>query len=103
MTKPSPELPVPLTTLTDDEILFRDSVRQFADREIAPLVREMDEHGAIPRHLIGQLFDLGVMGIEIPDQFGGSGARFFHAALAVEVTPRSIRLSAFSSMSTIRS
>ena len=84
MTKPSPELPVPLTTLTDDEILFRDSVRQFADREIAPLVREMDEHGAIPRHLIGQLFDLGVMGIEIPDQFGGSGARFFHAVLAVE-------------------
>ncbi len=84
MTKPSPELPVPLTTLTDDETLFRDSVRQFADREIAPLVREMDEHGAIPRHLIGQLFDLGVMGIEIPDQFGGSGARFFHAVLAVE-------------------
>ncbi len=84
MTKPSPELPVPLTTLTDDETLFRDSVRQFADREIAPLVREMDEHGAIPRPLIGQLFDLGVMGIEIPDQFGGSGARFFHAVLAVE-------------------
>jgi alkylation response protein AidB-like acyl-CoA dehydrogenase len=70
--------------LSDDETLFKDSVRQFADREVAPLVREMDEHGAIPRQLIERLFDLGVMAVEIPDQFGGGGARFFHAVLAVE-------------------
>jgi alkylation response protein AidB-like acyl-CoA dehydrogenase len=84
MMPPPPEPPVPLTTLSDDETLFRDSVRQFAGREVAPLVRQMDEHAAIPRPLIGQLFDLGVMGIEIPDHFGGSGAGFFHAVLAVE-------------------
>jgi alkylation response protein AidB-like acyl-CoA dehydrogenase len=84
MTPPPPEPLVPLTTLSEDETLFRDSVRQFAGREVTPLVRQMDEHAAIPRPLIGQLFDLGVMGIEIPDHFGGSGARFFHAVLAVE-------------------
>jgi alkylation response protein AidB-like acyl-CoA dehydrogenase len=84
MTRPSSELPAPLSTLSDDETLFRDSVRQFAVRAVTPLVREMDEQAAIPRALIGQLFDLGVMAIEIPDQFGGSGATFFHAVLAVE-------------------
>jgi alkylation response protein AidB-like acyl-CoA dehydrogenase len=84
MTRPLSELPAPLSTLSDDETLFRDSVRQFAVRDVAPLVRQMDEQAAIPRALIGQLFDLGVMAIEIPDQLGGSGARFFHAVLAVE-------------------
>jgi alkylation response protein AidB-like acyl-CoA dehydrogenase len=84
MTRPSSELPAPLSALSDDETLFRDSVRQFAVRDVTPLVREMDEQAAIPRALVGQLFDLGVMAIEIPDQFGGSGATFFHAVLAVE-------------------
>jgi len=74
----------PLTNLTEDERLFRDSVLQFADREIRPLVRDMDEHAKIPRELIDKLFDLGVMGIEVPETFGGGGATFFHAALAVE-------------------
>src|SRR5438128_7608220 len=77
-----------LTTLSDDETLFRDSVYQFADREIRPLVREMDEHAKIPRELIDKLFDLGVMAIEIPDVFGGAGASFFHAVLAVEAVSR---------------
>src|SRR5436190_1985466 len=77
-----------LTTLSEDERLFRDSVYEFADREIRPLVREMDEHAKIPRALIDRLFDLGVMGIEIPESFGGSGARFFHAVLAVEALSR---------------
>src|SRR5881397_3126077 len=77
-----------LTTLAEDERLFRDSVYEFADREIRPLVREMDEHAKIPRELIDKLFDLGVMGIEIPDTFGGGGATFFHAALAVEALSR---------------
>ncbi len=73
-----------LTTLNEDEILFRDSVAEFADAQIRPLAREMDEHAKIPRPLLDQLFDLGVMGIEIPAEFGGAGARFFHSVLAVE-------------------
>jgi alkylation response protein AidB-like acyl-CoA dehydrogenase len=77
-----------LTRLAEDETLFRDSVLEFADREIRPLVREMDEHAKIPRALIDKLFSLGVMGIEIPDRFGGSGASFFHAVLAVEALAR---------------
>ena len=77
-----------LTMLSEDERLFRDSVYEFADREIRPLVREMDEHAKIPRALIDKLFDLGVMGIEVPDSYGGGGARFFHAVLAVEALSR---------------
>jgi alkylation response protein AidB-like acyl-CoA dehydrogenase len=78
------EGPTALTRLAEDEALFRDSVLEFADREIRPLVREMDEHAKIPRTLIDKLFALGVMGIEIPEHFGGSGASFFHSVLAVE-------------------
>jgi alkylation response protein AidB-like acyl-CoA dehydrogenase len=77
-----------LTTLSEDERLFRDSVYEFADREIRPLVREMDEHAKIPRSLIDKLFELGVMGIEIPDAYQGGGAQFFHAVLAVEALSR---------------
>src|SRR5712692_961547 len=80
--------PQPLTALLEDERLFRDSVYEFADREIRPLVREMDEHAKIPKALVDKLFDLGVMGIEIPEGYGGSGARFFHAVLAVEALSR---------------
>jgi alkylation response protein AidB-like acyl-CoA dehydrogenase len=83
------ELAMPaLTTLSEDERLFRDSVYEFADRDIRPLVREMDEHAKIAPALIGKLFDLGVMGIEIPDSFGGGGASFFHSVLAVEALSR---------------
>lgn len=74
----------PLSHLTDDEQLFRDSIREFADREIRPLVREMDERARIPRPLIDQLFQMGAMAIEVPDRLGGAGAGFFHAVLAVE-------------------
>jgi alkylation response protein AidB-like acyl-CoA dehydrogenase len=77
-----------LTTLSEDERLFRDSVYEFADREIRPLVREMDEHAKVDKSLIAKLFDLGVMGIEIPDSFGGGGASFFHSVLAVEALSR---------------
>lgn len=77
-----------LTQLSDDERLFRDSVYEFADREIRPRVREMDEHAKIARDLIDKLFDLGTMGIEIPEAFGGSGATFFHSVLAVEAFSR---------------
>src|SRR5438045_6900797 len=78
----------PLTTLSEDERLFRDSVYEFADREVRPLVREMDEHAKIPPALVEKLFDLGVMGIEIPDAYGGGGATFFHSVLAVEALSR---------------
>jgi len=78
----------PLTHLSDDERLFRDSVYEFADREIRPMVREMDEHAKIPRPLIDKLFELGVMGVEIPETFGGAGATFFHSVLAVEAFSR---------------
>ena len=74
--------------LSEDEKLFRDSVYRFADREIRPLVREMDETASMPRRLIDRLFELGVMGIEVPDDLGGSGATFFHAVLAVEALSR---------------
>ena len=81
---PSRLSPRALGTLSEDEQLFRDSVRAFADREIRPLVREMDEQAAIPRALLDKLFALGLMGIEIPEAHGGAGASFFHAVLAVE-------------------
>jgi alkylation response protein AidB-like acyl-CoA dehydrogenase len=77
-----------LTMLSEDERLFRDSVYEFADREVRPLVREMDEQAKIPRALLDKLFDLGVMAIEIPESYGGGGARFFHSVLAVEALSR---------------
>jgi len=77
-----------LTSLSEEERLVRDSVYEFADREIRQLVREMDEHAKIPRPLIDKLFALGVMGIEIPESHGGGGAGFFHAVLAVEALSR---------------
>ena len=78
----------PLTDLSEDERLFRDSVYEFADREIRPLVRDMDERAAIADGLVDKLFALGVMGIEIPEAFGGSGGTFFHSVLAVEALSR---------------
>ena len=74
--------------LTEEEILFRDTVFAFAAREIRPRVREMDEHAGMPRQLIDQLFELGVMGIEIPDAHGGAGGSFFLSVLAVEALSR---------------
>jgi alkylation response protein AidB-like acyl-CoA dehydrogenase len=78
----------PLTRLTEDERLLRASVREFAEGRIRPLVREMDEHAKIPRTLIDELFDLGVMGVEIPEASGGSGGTFFHSVLVVEELSR---------------
>ena len=77
-----------LTSLDEDEALFRGSVYEFADQEIRPRVREMDEQAHIPRQLIDKLFELGVMAIEIPEAHGGAGAAFFHAVLAVEALSR---------------
>jgi alkylation response protein AidB-like acyl-CoA dehydrogenase len=76
--------PSPLTSLTEDEILFRDNVRQFAEDKIRPLAHEMDEKAIFDHSLIDQFFQLGLMGIEIPEQYGGAGGKFFEAILAVE-------------------
>ncbi len=80
--------PAPLTTLTEDEILFRDNIRQFADEKVRPLVKEMDEKGVFEKDLIHDFFQLGLMGIEIPEQYGGGAAKFFEAILAVEELSR---------------
>jgi butyryl-CoA dehydrogenase/short/branched chain acyl-CoA dehydrogenase len=80
--------PTPLTTLTEDEVLFRDNVRHFAEDKIRPLVKEMDEKGMFDHSLIDQFFQLGLMGIEIPEQYGGAGGKFFEAILAVEECSR---------------
>ena len=77
-----------LTRLSEDEVIFRDSVYEFADKEIRPLAREMDEHAKMSPGLIAKLFDLGVMSVEIPESYGGAGGTFFHSVLAVESLSR---------------
>jgi butyryl-CoA dehydrogenase/short/branched chain acyl-CoA dehydrogenase len=74
----------PLTQLNDEERLFRDTVRRFAEERIAPLVREMDEAAALHKPLLRELFELGLMGIEIPEEYGGQGGNFFQCVLAIE-------------------
>src|SRR5512135_827214 len=79
---------LPLTDLSEDEKAFRDVVRDFAEEKVRPLVRKMDEESKIPRELIDACFELGVMGVEIPEQHGGAGAAFFMSVLAVEELAR---------------
>jgi alkylation response protein AidB-like acyl-CoA dehydrogenase len=74
----------PLTALSEEETAFRDLVADFAAREIAPLRSEMDEAQAMRPDLVRQLFELDVMGIEVPEQYGGAGSSFFNAILVVE-------------------
>ena len=73
-----------LTHLSEEEQLFRDTVRRFAREQIAPHVREMDEAGVFRKELLRQFFELGLMGIEVPEEFGGSGGDFFQCILAIE-------------------
>jgi butyryl-CoA dehydrogenase/short/branched chain acyl-CoA dehydrogenase len=80
--------PAPLTALSEDEQMFRDNIRQFADEKVRPLVREMDEKQVFNADLIKEFFQLGLMGIEIPEQFGGGNGTFFEAILAVEEISR---------------
>ena len=76
--------PPALTQLTEDEIAFRGAVREFAENEIKPLVHEMDTKGELRSDLIKKLFEMGLMGIESPEKYGGAGSSFFMACLAVE-------------------
>jgi alkylation response protein AidB-like acyl-CoA dehydrogenase len=77
-----------LTILSEDEQMFRDMVREFADNELRPLVEKQDQEMKLDSSLLPKLFELGLMGIEIPDEYGGAGASFFMAALAVEELAR---------------
>ncbi len=78
----------PLTILTDEETLFRQSVREFAEQQIRPLAGEMDENAKFSPDLIAQFFELGLMGIAIPEEYGGQGGSFFTAIIAVEELSR---------------
>src|ERR1019366_668941 len=81
----SMETPPPaLTALSEDEQLFQATVRRFAREQIRPWVREMDEAGVFRKDIIKQFFELGLMGIEIPEEYGGQGGTFFQSVLAVE-------------------
>ena len=84
----APARSLPLTDLSEDERMFREQVRQFAESEVRPLVGKMDKEAQIPRALIDDCFELGIMGIEIPDSHGGAGATFFMSVLAVEELAR---------------
>jgi butyryl-CoA dehydrogenase/short/branched chain acyl-CoA dehydrogenase len=75
----------PITQLSEDERLFADAVRGFACDEVAPLVRRMDEEQHMDAALIEKMFAMGLMGIEILEEYGGSGGSFFDAVLAVEL------------------
>jgi butyryl-CoA dehydrogenase/short/branched chain acyl-CoA dehydrogenase len=77
-------MPMALTQLGEEERMFRDTVRRFAEEQIGPLVRGMDESQQMDPGLIKKLFELGLMGIEIPEAYGGAGGTFFNAILAVE-------------------
>ncbi|HEY7685961.1 MAG TPA: acyl-CoA dehydrogenase [Gemmatimonadales bacterium] len=74
----------PLTTLSEEEQMFRDAVRDFAEQEVRPRVAAMEQAAAIDPALVPKLFELGLMGIEIPEQFGGAGGGLFMTAIAVE-------------------
>ena len=77
-----------LTTLSEDELAFRDAVRTFAESEIKPLVSKMDEAAQIEPGLLPKLFEMGLMGVESPEKYGGSGGTFTMACLAVEELAR---------------
>ncbi|HKB79875.1 MAG TPA: acyl-CoA dehydrogenase [Thermoanaerobaculia bacterium] len=74
----------PLTLLSEEEQMFQQSVRDFAIEKIRPLVHDMDRNAAMSKDLIASFFDLGIMGIEVPDQWGGAGSSFFNAVIVVE-------------------
>jgi short-chain 2-methylacyl-CoA dehydrogenase len=78
----------PLTQLTGEEILFQSSVRRFARERLAPHTRAMDEAGVFRKDLLQEFFDLGLMAVEVPEEFGGQGGTFFQSILAIEELAR---------------
>src|SRR5690349_14501358 len=75
---------LPLTALSEEERMFQAAVRQFAREQVGPRVREMDEAGVFRKDILRQFFEMGLMAIEIPEEFGGQAGTFFQAVLAVE-------------------
>ncbi len=89
MSEPISTDPAPaLTTLSEEEEMFREAVRDFAESEVAPRVTEMDRNQALDADLLPQLFELGLMGIEVPEEMGGTGSSFFTSILVVEELSR---------------
>ena len=78
----------PLTQLSEEEKLFQDSVRRFAAERLAPHVRSMDDAGVFRKDLLAELFELGLMAIDVPEEYGGQGGSFFQAILAIEELAR---------------
>ncbi|MDH3628174.1 MAG: acyl-CoA dehydrogenase family protein [Acidobacteriota bacterium] len=83
-----PDLPAALTELTEEEQLFRDAIRDFAMGEIAPGSHGMDESGQYADGLLPNLFEMGLMAIDVPEEHGGTGGTFFQSCLAVEEISR---------------
>jgi alkylation response protein AidB-like acyl-CoA dehydrogenase len=77
-----------LTVLSEDEDLFRSSVREFAEGELRPRVEAMEHAGKIDPDVIKQCFELGLMSIETPEEYGGAGSSFFNAIVAIEELAR---------------
>ena len=78
----------PLTVISEEEEMFRQAVREFAETEVRPLVHQMDEAGQFDATLLRKFYDMGLMGIEIPEAFGGAGGSIFMASLAIEELAR---------------
>jgi short-chain 2-methylacyl-CoA dehydrogenase len=74
----------PLTQLSEEERMFQSTVRKFARERIAPHVREMDDAGLFRKDLIKEFFELGLMAIDVPEEYGGQGGYFFQSILAIE-------------------
>ena len=74
----------PLTQLSEEESMFQASVRRFAAERLAPHVRSMDDAGIFRKELLTELFDLGLMAVDVPEEYGGQGGSFFQAILAIE-------------------
>jgi alkylation response protein AidB-like acyl-CoA dehydrogenase len=77
-----------LTQLSEEEELFRSSVREFAEGEVRPRVEQMEHEAKLDKDLIKQCFELGLMAIETPEEYGGAGSSFFNAILAIEELAR---------------
>jgi alkylation response protein AidB-like acyl-CoA dehydrogenase len=77
-----------LTVLSEEEELFRNSVREFAEGEVRPRVEPMEHAAKLDPELIKQCFELGLMAIETPEEYGGAGSSFFNAIIAIEELAR---------------
>src|ERR1022692_885653 len=80
----SSAVPSPLTQLSEEETLFQSSVRRFARERLAPHARAMDEAGVFRTDLLTEMFELGLMSIEVPEEYGGQDGSFFQSILAIQ-------------------